>query len=121
MTQKRPRANDEIIMQAAIRVAEALGDADAKSIADHYRDPMDGYELAKELDKWCGWDITKDEVDILDDMHWIVYELVKDAEKRWQIENNIRHNRPATMRRNQQHERHRQAGQISRMISRLFQ
>lgn len=44
----RPKITKEMVLEAAKEIAEKL-DGDAETIADHYRHPMDVYELAREL------------------------------------------------------------------------
>lgn len=71
----RPKADKAMILAACTVVAEKLN-ADAKTIAQHYRRHMDGFELAKELDKYAYWDTTRDDMEALDE----VDSLVRDAE-----------------------------------------
>lgn len=85
----RPKITDEMILEAAQQIAEKL-DGDAATIAEHFRPHMDGYELARELDRWCGWDLTMSDVEELDCMSSIVDQLQRDAEKKWFAENDIK-------------------------------
>ena len=85
---RRPSASKEIILAAAQIVAAKIN-ADAETIAQHFRPHMDGYDLAKELDKWAGWDTTRDEMESLDEVGHLVDEAVRDAEKAWFAENDI--------------------------------
>lgn len=56
---KRPTIDKAMILAAAEQVAAEIGDgADAETIADNYRPYMDGYELALQLDRYCGLDFT---------------------------------------------------------------
>lgn len=80
---KRPTVTDEMKLEAAKQVAENLNDADPQTIADHWRSYMDGYALARELDRYCGWDFTMQEVEELDSMGSIVDGLLREAEKKW--------------------------------------
>ena len=84
----RPKITDEMILKAAARIAEKL-DGDAATIAEHYRPYMDGYELARALDRYAGWDLTMSDVEELDCMDSIVGQLQREAEKKWFEENNI--------------------------------
>ena len=87
---KRPTIDKGTILAAAEKVATGLGDgADAETIADNYRPYMNGYELARQLDRCCGWDFTMAEVEALDEMTGIVMQLLHDAEKTWAAEYNI--------------------------------
>lgn len=84
----RPTATKEMILAAAQVVAEKI-DADAETIAEHYRPGMDGYELAKELDKWAYWDTSREDMEALDEVDWLVSAAVAKAEKEWVAEHNI--------------------------------
>lgn len=70
-----------MIQAAAEKVAAKMGGADAASIARQYRHPMDGFDLAKELDKWEYWDTTREDVDALDEMEYLVDRALLEAEK----------------------------------------
>jgi len=89
MSITRPRVTKEMILEAAKQVAKNLDDADAETIAKAYSHPMDGYELAKELDRMYCWDITMSDVEELDGMNSIVGDLHREAEDRWFKDNNI--------------------------------
>lgn len=78
----RPDITKEIILEAAKQIAERL-DGDAETIASYYRYPMDGYELARELDRYASWDLTMADVEELDAMTSIVGQLHREAEKKW--------------------------------------
>ncbi len=84
----RPEITDEMILEAAKQVAEKLN-GDPKSIAANYCHPMDGYQLGRELDRWCGWDLTMSDVEELDCMSSIVDSMHREAEKKWFAENDI--------------------------------
>ena len=84
----RPKVTKEMVLEAAAKVAECL-DGDAETIAKNYRHPMDGYQLARELDRHEYWDLTMDDVEELDRMGGIIDSLLADAEKKWFSENDI--------------------------------
>lgn len=84
----RPYANKQIIEEAAEEMALII-DADAATIAQHYSYPMDGYELARELEKYAYWDVDRDMMEKLDEMEAIVDRKLKAAEERWAEENDI--------------------------------
>lgn len=87
---KRPTIDKAMILAAAEQVAAEIGDgADAETIADNYRPYMDGYELARQLDRYCGLDFTMSEVETLDTMTGIVMQLQREAEKTWAAAYNI--------------------------------
>jgi hypothetical protein len=85
---ERPKVTKEMILEAATKIAERL-DGDAETIAEYYEHPMDGYQLAKELDRNAYWDLTMSDVEELDCMRGIVDQLHRAAEKKWVAENNI--------------------------------
>ena len=85
---ERPKVTKEMIIEAATKIAERLG-GDAETIAEYYDHPMDGYQLAKELDRNAYWDLTMSDVEELDGMSSIVERLHSEAEKKWFAENNI--------------------------------
>ena len=92
MNTPRPTITDEMILEAAMKVVpqvigrnaapEDIANA-AESIVRVYNYPMDGYELAKELDSREYWDIKRDDVDQLDAMDTIVDRALREAEKAW--------------------------------------
>ena len=90
---RRPYADQHIINEAAEEMALII-DADAATIAQHYCHRMDGYELARELEKYAYWDVDRDMMEKLDEMESIVDEKLKAAEKRWAEENNIQPDLP---------------------------
>ncbi len=85
---ERPKVTKEMILEAATKIAANL-DGDAETIAECYSHPMDGYQLAKEIDRRAYWDLTMADVEELDGMSSIVSELHSAAEKEWAAENNI--------------------------------
>lgn len=86
---KRPQITHEMKLAAAQQVAANIGDADAETIAETWQPHMDGYELARALDRNYYWDLTRDEMEELDCMQSIVDDLLREAEKQWFEENNI--------------------------------
>lgn len=84
----RPTVTEAMILAAAEVVAAKI-DADATTIAQHYCHPMDGYELAKELDKNACWDTTREDMEALDEVESLVRSALDTAEKQWFAENNI--------------------------------
>jgi len=51
--------------------------------AEHYQPGMDGYELAKELDKNAYWDSSREEMEALDEVDYLVERAVAQAVKAW--------------------------------------
>ena len=84
----RPKVTQEMILEAATKIAANV-DGDAETIAKFYQHPMDGYRLAKELDRRAYWDLTMTDVEELDCMSGIVETLHSEAEKKWFAESNI--------------------------------
>lgn len=93
---KRPAINKAMILAAAEQVAAEIGDgAGSETIASNYRPYMDGYELARQLDRYCGWGFTMREVEVLDEMTDIVMRLQREAEKEWATAYNIQPSLPS--------------------------
>lgn len=84
----RPDITEEMVRQAAEEVAKALS-ANADDIVSEYSYPMDGFELAKSLMKWCDWDVSRDELDELDKVDGLVEKLLKEAERQWFEQHNV--------------------------------
>jgi hypothetical protein len=84
MTEPRPQVDDAMELEAATIVAAKIGNgATPESIAEHYQYLMDGYELAKRLDRYEGWDTTREEMESLDEMGYLVSSALSKAEKEW--------------------------------------
>lgn len=83
----RPKIDNDMVLTAAKVIAERMGVSDivdtAESIAAVYRWPMDGFELAKKLDRWQSWDTTRSDMDELDALDSLVSKALADAEKGW--------------------------------------
>ncbi len=84
----RPTATQEMILAAAQVVAQKI-DADAATIAQYYRHGMDGYDLAKELDKHAYWDTSREDMEALDEVDYLVSRALYKAELDWFFGNNI--------------------------------
>ncbi|QJI28665.1 hypothetical protein HKK55_08010 [Pseudomonas sp. ADAK18] len=78
----RPKADKAMILEACTVVAEKIN-GDAETIAQHYRRHMDGFELAKELDKYASWDTTRDDMEALDEVDYLVDRAEGLAVKAW--------------------------------------
>ena len=78
----RPKADKVMILAACTLVAEKIN-GDAETIAKHYRRHMDGFELAKELDKYASWDTTRDDMEALDEVDYLVDRAEGLAVKAW--------------------------------------
>ena len=86
----RPDVTDEMILAAAEVVAGRLTTGGgAEDIARQYQHPMDGFDLAKELDKWEMWDTTREDMEALDSMDGLVDRALVEAEKQWATQNSI--------------------------------
>lgn len=88
---ERPKVTKEMIAEAAKKLAAENGwDADqAADVAKVYRSHIDGYELAKELESSCFWNITVMDVDALDGMDSEVREIHRAACLVWAREHDI--------------------------------
>ena len=88
---ERPKVTPEMVSEAATKLATANGwDTDqASDVASAYSRYMDGYQLAKELERKHGWLITAPDVEALDCMDSDVREILKHACMEWARENDI--------------------------------
>lgn len=88
---KRPTVSQEMKLQAAVQMCADLKrkDWEASDIASSYRQGMDGYELAKELESHHWWEISADDVGDLDTMGTYVSEIHKAVCIEWAAANNI--------------------------------
>jgi hypothetical protein len=84
----RPVADKAMILAACTIVAEKMDGADAETIAQHYRRHMDGFELAKELDRHTHWDTTRDDMESLDEVDYLVDKAEREAVKAWAAAHN---------------------------------
>lgn len=83
----RPELTDEMVIEAARSIYP--GEGEAETIAKHFYRHMDGYELAKELDRSAWWDCTRDDVDKLDCISSAAERLLLAAEQHWCAEHDI--------------------------------
>jgi hypothetical protein len=85
--EERPKIDNDMVLTAAKVVAERMGVSDivdtAESIAAEYSWPMDGFELAKALDRWQSWDTTRSDMEELDAMNTLVRKSLEKAEQDW--------------------------------------
>lgn len=72
-----------MILAACTEVAAKLDGADAETIAQYYCRGMDGFQLAKELDKSAYWDTTRDDMETLDEVDYLIDKAEKAAIKEW--------------------------------------
>ena len=84
---KRPTVTREMVLAAAHKIGGVIGDEWAETIADNYRQHMDGYQLARAIDS-CG-DLSMQDVEELDRIPSLVDQSLGAAEKQWVAENNI--------------------------------
>ena len=84
----RPRVTRNMILEAVLPVANKIG-ADAETIVEHYRHPMDGFDLAMNLSKNCFFDLTREDMEELDCIENDIRQALRDAEKKWAEENDI--------------------------------
>lgn len=88
----RPVVTQEMVVKAALKF---YPDQDAaESIAEVYEHHMDGYELAKELERSQLWDCNRQDVDELDNVAWEVHKLLREAEQQWANENDVQPSLP---------------------------
>ncbi len=91
----RPTITDEMKLAAALPVAQQMlsgindnVESGAKDIADNGYHHIDGYELAKRLES-SGWDISRDDIDILDEFSSNLTDELESAETVWAEVNDI--------------------------------
>lgn len=79
----RPTVTESMIQEAASEVVEKVSDISVMDIVRHYRHPMDGYDLAMKLNMYEGFDISREEMETLDEVESCVRHTLKEAEKAW--------------------------------------
>jgi hypothetical protein len=85
----RPTVTDAMKLKAALPIAmEMLFDDGAKDIADNGSLHSDGYTLAKALES-DGWDISREDIDTLDEFSHNLSDELEQAEKQWAEINDI--------------------------------
>lgn len=97
LTQPRPTVTDEMIRLATLKLAPRFTSSDdprevesvVNAIVEQYRHPMDGFELALQLSKYEGWDVTRDEMEELDSISYDIRVALAAAEKAWFASNQI--------------------------------
>lgn len=96
----RPKSlSPEMANRAAKNIADELlkdghiGESEfeyaVKDIAKHGRTYMDGYKLARELDRYEAWDCALQMVEILDGYASVAQAEIRSAQKEWVEANNI--------------------------------
>ncbi|SQH76968.1 conserved protein of unknown function [Shewanella benthica] len=87
----RPTLNQAMKLEAANKTAQNLNhdDVTPEQIAKHYDLHMDGFELAKVLERDCDHDLTFDDVEVLEQMSGYASDVLRNAEKQWVIDNDI--------------------------------
>lgn len=88
---ERPKVTPEMIAQAAQKLASENGwdSEQVDDVAKHWRRCMNGYELAKELDTYCGWEIDVSDVEALDCIDSEVRGIHRAACWEWAKEHNV--------------------------------
>ena len=84
----RPTITPEMVAAAASEIANEIG-IEAETIAKAYSRHFDGYQLARELERYHYVDLCIDDVNRLDEISGLVDEALRKAEKAWAEENNI--------------------------------
>ncbi|WP_110951293.1 hypothetical protein [Pseudomonas bohemica] len=79
----RPTADKAMVLSVAKIIAAKLDGADAETIAQHYSRHMDGFDLCIKLSKYAGWVVTRDDMDILDELDYLVDQAERDAVREW--------------------------------------
>lgn len=99
MSEPRPKYSNEIALAAAKKLAAELAkedliesgtvEASAQDIAKYARPYADGYEIARELEKFAWWECDLQIAETLDGWSSIVRSHIEAAEKEWAERNNI--------------------------------
>lgn len=91
----RPTVTDAMKLAAAMPIAKQMlfgrssgFEEGARDIAEAGYIGSDGYELAKALER-AGWDITREDIETLDEYSWNLRDELKKAETAWADGNNI--------------------------------
>lgn len=79
----RPRVAESMIQEAASEVVQRVSGIRVMDIVSHYRHPMDGYDLAMKLNMYEGFDVSREEMETLDEVESYVRHSLKEAEKAW--------------------------------------
>jgi len=87
---KAPKETIELLTKAFEQFAKD-NDCDVNTLVTAYNDcyDTDGYEIAKRLDNFYGWDIDSEWVEKLDDLAWLASDELKKQREQWFNENNI--------------------------------
>lgn len=87
----RPAVTDDMKRAAATELVneQVWPDACIEDIVSEFTPGMDGFDLAKNLDKWKGWSTSRSDMEALDDMETKVDELLRAAEKTWVSEYDV--------------------------------
>jgi hypothetical protein len=64
-------------------------ESEVEEIAEHYSQASDGYDLAKDLEGYCGWSVDAGKVEELDCVSTYVDAEMKIERKKWFDENDI--------------------------------
>lgn len=100
MEERPKKPTDEMRMEAAGGVVDSLiknGHLDESARGQAVRDVIaagglwrDGYEIAKELDRYHHWDCTMEMLEYLDWYGYALRQLIETAQKQWAAENKIK-------------------------------
>lgn len=89
-TQNRPIVTDDMVREAAEKLLSDYNcEEDAADIVRHYHHWIDGYELAKNLDLYCLWNIEQQTVEMLGELPSRVDRILDKAKKEWAKAYNI--------------------------------
>jgi hypothetical protein len=100
MTEPRPKFSPEIALVVAKELAAKLAhdglidpnqiEASADDIVKYAEPHMDGYENARELEKWALWECDLRIAETLDEFSHLVANQIVAAEKEWAARNDIK-------------------------------
>lgn len=88
-TPKRPARTEELVLEAI--EGKCIGmPFTAEQFAEQYSNWKDSYEIARDLDKYHHCDLTRDALDLIDDMIGLVDKHHHLAVKKWFVDNDIK-------------------------------
>jgi hypothetical protein len=89
-TPPRPIITEAMKLAAAEQIIAKLDvvEFSAEDLADTYRHPMDGFDICMALSR-DRIEMSRDDMEILDEMQDLVGDALKNAEYQWQQEHNI--------------------------------
>jgi hypothetical protein len=84
-----PKQTKEMLTEAFAQFAKEVFQCDLNTLVKAYMSyGPDSFRIAKELDSY-GWDLTIDDVNELEELHWIAERALTNARQKWVDDNKI--------------------------------